>query len=297
MANLLRLIVDLVEDEDVRSAFRTDPDLSLADFDDLCGEDVAAAVDVARVQVEPVLAERLTRTLATSPGRGETPRDVARRSLLSVCDAVEEAEVFTFPSVVPDYHETSFHEAGDRPHAPDHPSAAGTGADGDDYPSLVEEPSWSEPSWSEQSWSPPYPGEPDEEEPSWDDPVWDDPGQTGRRLPDRPPGLGRKFHLWSVGDAGSAEDTTTPPPRLGSVGRTPSLAPVPDPPGGFEFSVLEMVELPAGLPQHGIEPGALATVVAVHREPELSYEIEVNDDDGARRFLGIVPTSAVGRLR
>ncbi len=75
------------------------------------------------------------------------------------------------------------------------------------------------------------------------------------------------------------------------------LSPVPDPPGGFEFSVLELVSLPDGLSDHGIEPGAQATVVAVHREPELSYEIEISDDDGSRRFLGVVPTTAVGPAR
>lgn len=123
-------------------------------------------------------------------------------------------------------------------------------------------------------------------------------------VPDHPPGRTRPAHLRAVdGDAeAEAEDDddgdapTAGHDRSADVREHPSntnLAPVPDPPGGFEFSVLEMVRLPEGLPDAGVEPGATGTVVAVHREPSLGYEIEVSGEDGGRLFLGVVPPSAV----
>ena len=208
MGNLLRLVLALTEDEAARRRFRTDPDEDLDGLDDLTGEDVAAVVDLVRVQVDPALAERLTVVLSTRPAGEPDPRTVAVRSLLAVCDALDEVPTNVAP-----------------------------------------------------------------------------PG--GEPIPEHPPHGGRAAHLWAIdGRAEGAEDEAAAPTRL---------QPVPDPPGGFVFAPLELVRLPAGLPERGIEPGALATVVAVHHEPELRYEIEVNDDDGARLFLGTVPPSAVDR--
>lgn len=235
MGNLLRLIVELAEDGGARAAFRRDPDAVLAGFDDLCGEDVAAVLDIARVQVEPAVADRLTDTLAASAGRGETPRAAAVRSLLALCDSVEGAAVVDLAGR-------------SRPRA------------GEDR----------------------------------------EPVGTDHEVPDHPPGLHRPVHLWAVGSPPDVDDPDADPgaaaPSAASRNSTVPLSPVPDPPGGFEFAVLELVELPHGLPDEGIEPGAQATIVAVHREPELSYEIEISGDDGGRRFLGVVPTSAVGRI-
>lgn len=121
-------------------------------------------------------------------------------------------------------------------------------------------------------------------------------------VPDRPPGRSRPAHLRAVdGDGETASDDdeeveATDHDWSADVREHPSnttLSTVPDPPGGFEFSVLEMVILPEGLPDAGVEPGATGTVVAVHREPSLGYEIEVSGEDGGRIFLGVVPPSAV----
>ncbi len=106
-------------------------------------------------------------------------------------------------------------------------------------------------------------------------------------VPDHPPGRNRPAHLRAVDGEGDDHD---------GAGGTPNLAPVPDPPGGFEFSVLELVALPDGIPDAGVEPGALGTIVAVHRDPSLSYEIEVSGEDGGRQFLGVLPPSAVARV-
>lgn len=210
MANLLRLIVTLAEDDGARAEFLTDPEAALEEFDDLCSEDVAAALDIARQQVEPALSERLTDALATGPGRGESAREAALRALVTLCEAVTT-----------------------------------TGASDDDGEHAVD---------------------------------------------DRPPGPVRPVHLWAMDGGSAGADDEHPSPA-------PTLAPVPDPPGGFEFSVLELVSLPDGLPDADIEPGTEATIVAVHRDPELSYEIEVSGDDGGRRFLGVVPTSAVAQRK
>ena len=217
MANLLRLIVELAEDADARASFRDDPDAALADFEDLCGEDVAAVVDVARIQVDPKIAERLTDVLRASSG-AQRPFDAAVAAMLSLCDAVEGPAVVNLlgQSYVPTDHE----------------------------------------------------------------------------VPDRPPGLDRPVHLWAVGPSEESASEDGP----GSASHAP-LAPVPDPPGGFDFSILELVSLPEGIPEAGIEPGAEATIVAVVEEPERSYEIEVSGPDGERLYLGVVPTSKVAPRR
>lgn len=62
-----------------------------------------------------------------------------------------------------------------------------------------------------------------------------------------------------------------------------------------EFGVLELVVLVDGLPAEEIDPGAPATIVAVHRDPTLAYEIEVAGPDGGRLFLGVVPPDALAR--
>ena len=165
MANLLRIVLDLVEDGDARRAFRDDPHHVLAGVDELCAEDVAAAVDVVRLQVEPRLAPRLTEVLAAPAGHHDDPTEAARRSLLALCDAVE--------------------------------SAGGA------------------------------------------------PGTGSHDVPSRPPGPDRASHLWAIDGDGGA------PSRDHDRRSAVPLAPVPDPPGGFEFSPLELVRLPSGLPAEG----------------------------------------------
>ena len=213
MANLLRIVLALAEDPDARRALRDDPDGVLDGLEDLCAEDVAAAVDVVRHQVAPDVADRLSGVMGMRPGPAREPAEAGLRMLLAVGDAVD-----------------------------------GPGAD-------------------------PAPG--------------------GREVPARPPGPDRSAHLWAIDGRGGAEAPAGADDERDA--RTAPLASVPDPPGGFEFSPLELVLLPSGLPDEGIEPGALATVVAVHRQPELHYEIEVSGDDGARRFLGPVPPSSLDR--
>jgi hypothetical protein len=212
MANLLRLIVGLVEDEGARRTFRADPSGALDGFDDLTGEDVAAAADLARVQVDPRIAERITAVLGVRQPASEDPRSSALASILALCDAADGAAMPTLEVTRP----------------------------------------------------------------------------GGEPLPEAPPSA-RPGHLWAVDGSGETGGT--------GGDRAPTLAPVPDPPGGFEFGPLELVQLPEGIPEAGIEPGTLATVVAVHRDPELTYEIEVSSEDGGRRFLGTVTPSFLDRVR
>ena len=209
MANLLRLILELAEDPDARRAFRADPDGTLGGDGDLSGEDVAAAVDVVRVQVEPSLAGRMTDAIGVRPSGDVSPQRVAVHSLLALCDALDSG-------------------------AP--PTLARSGGDA---------------------------------------------------VAEGPPGARRPSHLWAVdGHGQTGEEAGGGPARL---------QPVPDPPGGFEFAPLELVRLPVGVPEAGVEPGATATIVAVHRQPHLHYEIEVSGEDGGRRFLGTVPPSSLER--
>ncbi len=89
MPNLLHLVLSLVDDPRARAAFRGDPHGSLTDLDDLTGEDVAAVADLARVQVDPARAAALAPALDLRAGDDESPRAVAIRSLLRICDAAD----------------------------------------------------------------------------------------------------------------------------------------------------------------------------------------------------------------
>jgi hypothetical protein len=44
----------------------------------------------------------------------------------------------------------------------------------------------------------------------------------------------------------------------------------------------DLVSLAVTLPEHGLLPGALGTIVEVFTEPELSYAIEFGGQDGIR---------------
>lgn len=89
MGNLLQLVVALAEDDTARDAFRSDPDAALAGLGDVSAEDVAAVVDVARVQVRPDLAQKLLASLELWYRAGEENHELVRRALLGICDAVE----------------------------------------------------------------------------------------------------------------------------------------------------------------------------------------------------------------
>ncbi len=117
---------------------------------------------------------------------------------------------------------------------------------------------------------------------------------AGEPVPDHPPGLDRP-RLWAV--EGRDGDDPVVDPDHPVAPRRPTLAPVPDPEGGFAFSVLELVQLPQGVADAGIEPGALATVIAVHDDRDDCYEIEVSDADGGRRFLGTVTPDRLAPAR
>lgn len=91
MTNLLHLVVSLVDDPEARERFRNDPEGALVDLDDLTGEDVAAVADVARVQVDPGHADVIVTALDPRVRGDESPRDVAIRSLVAICDAAEAA--------------------------------------------------------------------------------------------------------------------------------------------------------------------------------------------------------------
>ncbi|MDZ7676561.1 MAG: hypothetical protein U5K30_16025 [Acidimicrobiales bacterium] len=92
MANLLSLIVSLAEDRDLRASFRADPDAALIGLDDLTGEDVAAATDLARVKVDPARASVLAITFDLRAGDDESERNVAIRALAQLCDAFDTFE-------------------------------------------------------------------------------------------------------------------------------------------------------------------------------------------------------------
>ncbi|WP_436794770.1 hypothetical protein [Actinospongicola halichondriae] len=89
MTNLLHLVVALVDDPRARNEFREDPEASVADVDDLTGEDVTAVADLARVQVDPAREAVLAAVLDLRAGNDESPRAVAVRGLLALCDAAD----------------------------------------------------------------------------------------------------------------------------------------------------------------------------------------------------------------
>lgn len=229
MANLLRLIVDLAEDASTRAAFRDDPEQLLVGLDDLTGEDVDTAMQVAAIQVAPQLRSQF-HELSVPRDPDAAPRAEALATLSALCEALELAGIISFPTSVPRLDDTV---------APDDTIAS------------------------------------------------------------HPPERTRPPHLRAVDGAGGRDDDSDDDDEIDwsdDLRAHPShapLTPVPDPPGGFEFGVLELVVLPDGLPESDIEPGAVGTVVAVHRQPSLGYEIEISGEDGGRRFLGVVPPSAI----
>lgn len=91
MTNLLHLVVSLVEDPRARENFRNDPDGALDGIGELTGEDVAAVIDVARIQVDPARADALTAAMHLRSDVDGSPHGVAIETLLAVCDAAEHA--------------------------------------------------------------------------------------------------------------------------------------------------------------------------------------------------------------
>ncbi|GAA2571928.1 hypothetical protein GCM10010435_53030 [Winogradskya consettensis] len=53
----------------------------------------------------------------------------------------------------------------------------------------------------------------------------------------------------------------------------------------MEFDELDVVALAADLPAEGLKAGAVGTIVDIFRDPELAYEVEFTDDDGATLSL------------
>lgn len=107
----------------------------------------------------------------------------------------------------------------------------------------------------------------------------------GAPVPDAPPALqGRR--LWAVGGEGAPTDREHP------VHARPDLRAVPAPTASG-LAPLDVVRLPAGVPAAGIEPGAVATVVSVDAR---GVEVEVADDQGGRRFFGVVDREDVDPL-
>lgn len=108
----------------------------------------------------------------------------------------------------------------------------------------------------------------------------------GAPVPDAPPAL-RGRRLWAIGGAGSPSPDPEHP-----VHARPDLHAVPAPAGGG-LAPLDVVRLLRGVPTAGIEPGAVATVVSV--DPR-GVEVEVADEQGGRRFLGVVDRDEVEPL-
>ena len=51
---------------------------------------------------------------------------------------------------------------------------------------------------------------------------------------------------------------------------------------------LDVVRIPAGLPEHGVPAGSRAVILEVYVSPQLAYEIEVVDREGRTLFTGAV---------
>lgn len=100
MANLLRELVALVDDQAARDACRADPGGYAAAIDPgLTGEDVEVALEVIRVQIHPEAAARLDpdRTdppfpTVVAPVEAE-PFEVAVQCLVWMADALDEPVV------------------------------------------------------------------------------------------------------------------------------------------------------------------------------------------------------------
>ena len=213
MANLLRLIVDLAEDDGARAEFLTDPEPRSTEFDDLCSEDVAAALDVARQQVEPDVCPSGSPTaLATGPGRGESAREAAAPGARH---ALRGASTTTGAS-------------DRRRRARGRPTV-----------------------------------------------------RRGRSVPST-----------------SGPWTAAVPARTTSTRARHRRSPrFPTHPAGSSSACSSSCRCPTACPMQASNPAPRRPIVAVHRDPELSYEIEVSGDDGGRRFLGVVPTSAVAQRK
>ncbi|HEU5084815.1 MAG TPA: hypothetical protein VFU14_15850 [Acidimicrobiales bacterium] len=108
----------------------------------------------------------------------------------------------------------------------------------------------------------------------------------GAPVPDAPPAL-RGRRLWAVGGVGSPMDPEHP------VHARPDLHAV-HAPAGSGLAPLDVVRLRRGVPAAGVEPGAVATVVSVG---SAGVEVEVVDEQGGRRFLGVVDPDDVEPLR
>ncbi|RLK58740.1 DUF4926 domain-containing protein [Actinokineospora cianjurensis] len=52
------------------------------------------------------------------------------------------------------------------------------------------------------------------------------------------------------------------------------------------LDLFDVVRVKTALPEQGLDAGAIGAVVAILRDPDLRYEIEVVDEDGRTRFLG-----------
>ena len=226
MADLLRFVVALAAQDDLRDRFRHDPRAVLVgevdDAAELTGEDVDAAAAWVRARLREAgdpRAESLRATGAVRPLGTETPGDAAVRILEELCTTLDDPERGAAPR-------QALVAVDEVPSPTSHPVAAGGGAP----------------------------------------------------VPDAPPAL-RGRRLWAVGGEGSPMDPEHP------VHGRPALHAVPEPADGPRYAALDLVRLPRGLPAAGIEPGAVGTVVAVDAR---GVEIEVADDDGARRFLGVV---------
>lgn len=107
----------------------------------------------------------------------------------------------------------------------------------------------------------------------------------GEPVPDAPPSLqGRR--LWAVGGSGSPTDPGHPGHARADLHAVPEAAA-----GGY--APLDVVRLLRGVPSAGIEPGAVATVVSAAAR---GVEVEVVDEEGGRRFLGVVDPGDVEPL-
>lgn len=267
MANLVHFLVELANDPDSRRRFLEAPDEAVATLGSgldggLTGEDVAAAIDVACRRVDDEVRARVLDAQQPAIGLGQDPIEAALDQLRWLCAVVD-----------PD---------GDLA-AAEGPSGASTGAtdDGPDGSAEAEQPvrvlDRGDAGVVAAGGGDALPSQP--------------PGTVadggGEALSPYPPGMSTP-RLWAVAQD-DADGPAVDPDHPAAGGRT-SLSPVPEPEGGFVASVLEIVELPDGHEPAGLEPGTRGTVVAVHHDPELLYELEVEDEDGPR-FV-IVPHAA-----
>ena len=58
----------------------------------------------------------------------------------------------------------------------------------------------------------------------------------------------------------------------------------------------ELVSLSVTLPEHGLLPGALGTVVEVFTDPNVTYEVEFGHQDGLRSPLVMLGPEQLRRL-